>query len=157
MPSNYKCHAQIRQTRTHTQKVRENDSILSKREIQRERHRHGFTQAPEEARLERPQVWPWQGLAQPKWGQQNLHGQLSLSLSLSLFLILCSFFVLYGFDLGCYSMLWCDWFDFIVFTLFRLVWLLRNRQKILEMEWIGYRVYGFLSWVDLIFFFFFSF
>ena len=71
----------------------------------------------------------------------------------SVFLILCSFFVLYGFDLGCYSMLWCDWFDFIVFTLFQLVWLLRNRRKILEMEWIGYCVYGFISWVDLIWFF----
>ena len=37
-----------------------------KREIQRERERDGFAQAPEEARLERPQVWPWQGLARPK-------------------------------------------------------------------------------------------
>ena len=66
MASNYKSLSWIRQTRTHTQKARENESILSKREIQRERHRHGFTQAPEEARLKHPQVWSWQGLAQPK-------------------------------------------------------------------------------------------
>ena len=36
------------------------------RSKERERERHGFAQAPEEARLERPQVWPWQGLARPK-------------------------------------------------------------------------------------------
>ena len=54
---------------------------------------------------------------------------------------------------------------FFFFCMFELIgywfiyfdWLLRNRRKILEMEWIGYCVYGFISWVDLIWFDFFFF
>ena len=86
------------------------------------------------------------------WLDPNEVNELSMvnSLSLSLSLIFC--FIWFW---SC--MLWCDWFDFIVFTLFQLVWLLRNRRKILEMEWIGYCVYGFISWVDLIWFDFFFF
>ena len=84
-----------------------------KEKRERERERHGFAQAPEEARLERPQVWPWQGLARPKWGQRNLHGQLSYarSLSLSLFLILCSFFFIWFWScMLFYAMMWLIWF-----------------------------------------------
>ena len=31
-----------------------------------------------------------------------------------------------------YAMLWCDWFDFVVLTLFPLFWVLRNRRKIIR-------------------------
>ena len=66
MASNYKCHAWIRQTHTHTRTHTHTKRKKTKAFCQRERHRHDFAQAPKEARLERPQVWPWQGLARPK-------------------------------------------------------------------------------------------
>ena len=156
MASNYNCHTH---THTHTQSERKWKHFVKERDPKRETQtwfrlssRRGLPRVSSSVAMARSgstqmrlMNFPWSTLS------------LSLSLSLSQFLILYSFFVLYGFDLVCNSMVWCDWFDFIVFTLFQLVWLLRNRRKILEMEWIGYCVYGFISWVDLIWFDFFFF
>ena len=152
MASNYNCH-----THTHTHTKREKMKAFCQRERSKERDTNMVSLklqkrlASSVLKCGHGKVW----LDPNEVNELSMVNSLSLSLSLSQFLILYSFFVLYGFDLVCNSMVWCDWFDFIVFTLFQLVWLLRNRRKILEMEWIGYCVYGFISWVDLIWFDFF--
>ena len=82
----------------------------------------------------------------------SLSLSLSLSLSVSYSLFIFCFIWFWSWMLF-YAMMWLIWF-YCVYSLSTCL-VLRNRRKILEMEWIGYRVYGFLSWVDLIFFFFF--
>ena len=135
-----------------------------KREIQRERERETWFRSS--SRRGSPRASS--SVAVARSGSTQMRSMKSpwpiLVRTPSLYLYLCFLFSVHFCFMwlwSCmlfYAMLWCDWFDFVVLTLFRLFWVLRNRRKILEMEWIGYCVYGFISWVDLIWFdFFFKF